>query len=46
MCSCWKENEALVYNLQIEAKQLNVDLGANLLQEEESVLQKDQLASL
>ena len=37
-----KENEALVYNLQMELK---ADLQASQLQEEESVSQKGQLAS-
>ena len=43
---CRKENEALVYNLQMEVKQLKADLQASQLQEEESVSQKGQLASL
>ena len=46
MCLCRRENEALVYNLQMEVKQLKADLQASQLQEEESVSQKGQLASL
>ena len=46
VCLCRKENEALVYNLQMEVKQLKADLQASQLQEEESVSQKGQLASL
>ena len=46
MCLCRRENEALVYNLQMEVKQLKADLQASQLQEEESVSQKSQLASL
>ena len=46
MYLCRRENEALVYNLQIEVKQLKADLQASQLQEEESVSQKGQLASL
>jgi len=34
------------YNLQMEVKQLKADLQASQLQEEESVSQKGQLASL
>ena len=43
---CRKENEALVYNLQMKVKQLKADLQASQLQKEESVSQKGQLASL
>ena len=46
LCLCRKENEALVYNLQMEVKQLKADLQASQIQEEESVSQKGQLASL
>ena len=46
MCLCRRENEALIYNLQMEVKQLKADLQASQLQEEESVSQKGQLASL
>ena len=46
VCLCREENEALVYNLQMEVKQLKADLQASQLQEEESVSQKGQLASL
>ena len=35
-----------MYNLQMEVKQLKADLQASQLQEEESVSQKGQLASL
>ena len=45
MCWCRRENEGLVYNLQMEVKQLKADLQASQLQEE-SVSQKGQLASL
>ena len=45
MCLCRRENEALVYNLQTEVKQLKADLQARQLQEEESVSQKGQLGS-
>jgi len=41
-----RENESLVYHLQMEVKQLKADLQASQLQEEESVSQKGQLASL
>ena len=43
MCLHRKENEALVYNLQMEVKQLKADLQASQLQEEESVSQQGQL---
>ena len=46
LCLCRKENEALVYNLQMEMNLLKADLQASQLQEEESVSQKGQLASL
>ena len=46
LCLCRKENEALVYSLQMEVKLLAADLQASQLQEEESISQKVQLASL
>ena len=46
MYLCRRENETLVYNLQIEVNQLKADLQVSQLQEEESVSQKGQLASL
>ena len=46
MCLCRKQNEALVYNLQMEVKHLKGNLQASQLQEGESVSQKGQLAAL